>query len=300
MTDDHIATFIRDGICVVEGILTDEQVEKARHDLHVTLLKYGINHEDIMEGKVDPPADARIKSNASNIFYSKFKLDIFLSEQIHNIFHKLMSHTFLPSDVPEFEHPFGRCTDVLPYIDRICYRLPDHIRPEGGLAMHIDREPNMYSIKKFRPIQGFLTLTDHYGGKSGGLKVVKGFHHEFEDYFGKTTSELCDGDFYRMHGHEHTKVAKRLEAIDAPKGSLVLWDNRLPHSTCSELMSFDSREVLYMSYLPNTPINVEYHKKQKKNFVKNVLPPSCPDPAKADRDYDLDALSPFQRLMLGL
>lgn len=46
-----------------------------------------------------------------------------------------------------------------------------------------------------------------------------------------------------------------LQAVYAPRGSLVLWDSRLPHSTSDILEGCDSREVVYMGFLPSTDIN---------------------------------------------
>lgn len=300
LTPEHVATYLRDGIVVIENVISDEQVEKIRDELHRDLLKYGIDHDALLSGTVEAPEGARIKSDASNIFYGRYKLDLHLSEPIYRAYLDLMTHTYLSGDVPGFEHPFGRCTDVLPYIDRICYRLPDHIRAEGGLKLHIDRDPTKYCSKKFRPIQGFVTLTDHYGSQSGGLKVVKGFHRVFESYFGKTTDELCPGDFFRMHGHEHAKIQRDCEPINAPRGSLIMWDNRLPHETCEKLESFDTREVVYLSYLPNTKINIGYHERQRENFVANMLPPSCAAPDKGDRDYEISELNDWEKKLLGL
>lgn len=56
------------------------------------------------------------------------------------------------------------------------YRLPDHIQAEGGLGLHLDRNPyDPYllcptvtkKLLKYRPIQSWIGLTDHYGSKSG-------------------------------------------------------------------------------------------------------------------------------------
>ena len=30
---------------------------------------------------------------------------------------------------------------MLLYIDRVCYRLPDSVQAEGGLGLHLDRNP---------------------------------------------------------------------------------------------------------------------------------------------------------------
>ena len=49
----------------------------------------------------------------------------------------------------DFNHPFGYANDILASIDRVCWRLPDIIRAEGGLELHLDRNS----------FQAFVTLT---------------------------------------------------------------------------------------------------------------------------------------------
>ena len=49
ITQEHIDQFRNDGYCVVQ-ILTAEQVEEARRDLHRYLRRYGINHKQLAAG----------------------------------------------------------------------------------------------------------------------------------------------------------------------------------------------------------------------------------------------------------
>lgn len=95
----------------------------------------------------------------------------------------LINATYSSGSEPGFTHPFGHSNDVLPFIDHVAYRLPDHIMAEGGLSLHIDRNPHRpFSGQYFRPIQSWIALTDHYGGESGGLLVVPGFHLEYDNF----------------------------------------------------------------------------------------------------------------------
>jgi hypothetical protein len=199
-------------------------------------------------------------------------MDIHVCEKAYNIWKDAMNCLD--------EKPFGQHIDVLPYIDRICWRLPDIIRPEGGLGLHIDRRPGLNgfkNIKKYRPIQGFVALTDQYGSNSGGLKLVKGFHKIFNEYFEKDTNKSIwgeSGEFYRLNSKSYANLQNKLENIDVPAGALVLWDNRLPHATCEKLAGYDTREVIYMSYIPNVSINVKYIQEQAIHLKKNIQPPS--------------------------
>jgi ectoine hydroxylase-related dioxygenase (phytanoyl-CoA dioxygenase family) len=296
LTDTHINQFREQGYTVIENVLTPEQVFSARAELHTSLAKIGIDHDRIINWVDSPPDNARIKSDVSNLFYSKFKLDIQINESMYLIWKELMSKV-----VDEF--PLGQHTDVIPYIDRVCYRLPDSIRAEGGLGLHIDRRPGpnfLTNVKKYRPIQGFVSLTDHYGDHSGGLQVVPRFHRRFNDFFSDCSNDNNSGEFFRMHSKSYAKVQQQLETLSVPAGSLVLWDNRLPHATCQQLKGSDSREVIYLSYIPNVPLNVQYSQEQKVNFAANIPPPSyvTKPPQLSDRDYSLDKLTEFQKRFL--
>lgn len=298
LTQEHIDFFKLNGYVIIENILSPIEIETARNDLHESLKNIGINHDNIINGLEEVPTDCRIKSEISNIFYAKWKIDLQINEQMYLIWKELINQTIT-------ELPFGPHNDILPYIDRICWRLPDVLRQEGGLGLHLDRRPGingLTSIKKYRPIQGFISLTDHYGSESGGLKIVKGFHKIFNEYFDKN-SEInfeTSGEFFRMHDKSHLKLQKICEAINVPAGSLVLWDNRLPHATCEKLCGFDSREVVYLSYIPNVPLNIKYFNDQKENFIKNIQPPSYLKDInkKVDRNYEINELNDWQKKIL--
>lgn len=178
---------------------------------------------------------------------------------------------------------------ILPYIDRICYRLPDNIQTEGGLKLHIDINPydinpfNLHKhklsnvkLKKIKPLQSFIALTDCWNSESGGLNVIKGFHKKFDTYF---TDQFLDsdtniGEFYRFNDKSHAKLLNQLEPVLCSAGSMVLWDSRLPHSTAEKLLGFDTREVIYQTYLPSNEINDKYYAQQYENYCLNIRPPS--------------------------
>lgn len=300
ISQEIIDQFKTNGFAVIDGVFSNKNIENMRNGLHTKLLSFGINHDAIINGTELPPADARIKGLPSKIFYSKFKIDALLNETMYQIFKKLTIDCIKTSEIHKEDY-----TDVLPYIDRICWRLPDHIREEGGLGLHLDRNPwNPFGSTKYRPIQGFVALTDQYGSASGGLQLVEGFHKIINEYFEKSYNKIeanSTGQFYRLHDKKHTNLQNELQHVDVKAGSLVLWDNRLPHATCKKLTSFDSREVIYVSYIPNTKTNIKYWTQQATNFLSNIAPPSYNDNnEQVDRDYDINQLTDFQRQTLGV
>lgn len=220
-------------------------------------------------------------------------MDICLHDKVYTCMKELMANTYLNGKINGFEHPFGQSDDILALIDRCCWRLPDVIRREGGLELHLDRNPiDPYSnLKSWRPIQAFVCLTDHFGDQYGGLKVVKGFHNEIDDYFAKNKEEISNGGpFHRLHSKSHYSLSKRLESVIAPKGSLVCWDNRLPHATSHILAGSDTREVVYVGWLPDVELNRKYCQEQLSNIRNDIF----------DKNWKETDFNESQLRMLGI
>lgn len=312
ITPEQIAEFRQNGVVVIEDILTDEEVDQAREAFHEQLMKIGIDHHKILSGESEVDQAPRIKSNVSRLFYAKWKLlDVQLHPNVVQAASELLDATF-GSDDPLFRHPYGRFDGITAYNDRVCWRLPDSIRPEGGLGVHLDRNPidpyleHSGGLEKWRPIQGLVALTDHYGGDSGGLRVVKGFHHRIDDFFAKsdlTYKDTGGGEFFRMHSMKYAALAKECQPVYAPRGSFVMWDNRLAHATCQTLAGNDSREVVYTGFLPNVAMNQPFIKKQMKAIRQNRPPPpyvgSNPKET-VDRDWVESDLTDMQKQLLGM
>jgi hypothetical protein len=309
LTPAHIEEFKRNGVVIIEDVLTDNEVHTARQNFHTQLNEMGIDHEGILRGNVECDAGPRIKGPVSRIFYAKWKLDVHLHPNVISTMKDLLVQTY-GRETDGFAHPFGEFDNMLAYIDRVCWRLPDIIREESGLGLHLDRNPtNPYllnsngktQLKKWRPIQAFVTLTDHYLTNSGGLRVVKGFHHEIDEYFREENNIEEDGEFFRMGSKSYASLRHRLEPIFVPKGSLVCWDNRLPHATADKLDGADTREVVYTGFLPDIAINRTYMMSQLESILYNRPPPAYveSDPSEqVDRDWEVDDLTDSQKRML--
>ena len=52
-----------------------------------------------------------------------------------------------------------------------------------------------------------------------------------------------------------------------------MWDYRLPHKTNENFIADNTREVIYLSYLPDTKFNFQYAKEQWNNYCNNIIPP---------------------------
>jgi hypothetical protein len=289
--------FHRDGVMVFEGVLTPEEVATARDCLHRDLGDRGIRHLDFNSGtdgacrasEIDrglrpetqshKVSGARLKSAASSLFYPRWKvLDIQLHPKVVACMQGLMAETYL-SQPSAYPNPFHVLSNRLyPFIDRVCYRLPDCIEAQGGLGLHIDNRPrlDLGSLKKWRPIQGFVALTDHFSAEHGGLKVVRSFHSQFDQFFKDYDGPVEAGEFFRMNSVKYAKLQKQCQFVYAPAGSLVCWDNRTPHATCDVLSGNDSREVVYTSFLPDCDLNRQYAQEQWTAMTRGQPPPAFP------------------------
>ena len=276
VTEQHISDFIEHGFTIVEGVLSEQEVDVARNAFHQQLFHdFGINHDEILNSGKTRRLGVRKKSHsASNeVRFSKWKLDVHAHPSVFQAMSDVHKCTFSSGEEPGFEHPFGSydSQNLLMFCDAVAYRMPDHIQCEGGLGLHIDRNPlNPYThIPFFRPIQGFVALTDHLGSDSGGLCVVPGYHMKCEQYFAKHPQiESKGGNFFRLPHSAHGELYEKLEVLPyVPKGSLVLFDNRLPHATTEWFRAFDTREVVYTGFLPPVELNYDFVKKQREDLI---------------------------------
>lgn len=308
ITPNQLQEFRKTGLLVIEDVFSPEHVALTRDTFHEHLAYLGIDHDAILAGK-ETDTGPRIKSPVSRIFYPKWKfLDIHLHPNLTMLAKDLLLKTYGSGEDPDFIHPYGKFSDIRAYVDRICWRLPDCIRSEGGLGLHLDRDPvdpyhlKSGGLKKWRPIQSLVCLTDHFHADSGGLRVVPGFHKRIDNYFKGKESE-GGGDFHRMNSVKHEALGKQVRPVIAPAGSVIFWDNRLPHATSDRLSGCDTREVIYTGFLPYTEINKSYIDKQLDMIIKNQVPPAYAEVGKketADRDWNVKRITDEQKSLIGL
>lgn len=307
LTEEQLDEFRENGVLVIDNVFSEAEVSETRTAFHAHLSALGIDHDAILAGEKIPDTGPRIKSPISRIFYPKWKLlNIHLHPKLTTLAEDLLVKTFGRKE-KNFEHPYEEFSSILAYVDRVCWRLPDSIRAEGGLGLHLDRDPadpyleNNGGLRRWRPIQSLVCLTDHFHGDSGGLRLVPGFHNRIDEYF-KGKSSGNGGEFFRMNNVQHDTLQKQCRPVIASAGSVIFWDNRLPHATASHLSGYDTREVVYTGFLPNIKLNKKYIATQLQAVLKNVVPPAYVEncsPESADRDWEEKDLTAVQKRLLG-
>lgn len=139
---------------------------------------------------------------------------------------------------------------------------------------------------KWRPLQSFISLTDNLEPSTGGFEAVKGFHRKFDHWaryerkpsVNPSTGEIsssshpCVGEFTPIRPKEDKDVLSQVTHIPCKKGSVVIWDNRIPHANSWKNNSDQTREVVYASFLPDVDINRKYAEKQLCDYESGLIP----------------------------
>eukprot|EP00281_Chroomonas_sp_CCMP1168_P030049 CAMPEP_0206244938 /NCGR_PEP_ID=MMETSP0047_2-20121206/18432_1 /ASSEMBLY_ACC=CAM_ASM_000192 /TAXON_ID=195065 /ORGANISM="Chroomonas mesostigmatica_cf, Strain CCMP1168" /LENGTH=123 /DNA_ID=CAMNT_0053670207 /DNA_START=31 /DNA_END=402 /DNA_ORIENTATION=+ len=88
---------------------------------------------------------------------------------------------------------------------------------------------------------------------------------------------LPEAEFFNFKPSFHGKVIERIKHVRVPRGSMVLWDWRIPHKNADQHYGDVPRSVIYTGYLPNVPLNRAYAEEQLENYYKGIPPPDFED-----------------------
>ena len=184
---------------------------------------------------------------------------------------------------------------------------------QRSLTPHFDCCPESYhdttNKNKWRPIQCFVSLTTNLHPNTGGFEAVPGFHREFSSWVANSRREKktataaeeqqkqsnnelpqhplpCVGEYTHLSPSFDKELMKRIEHIPVKAGSVVFWDNRIPHGNSyrndpppesdgennSVLGSSGSRAVVYCSFLPDVDINRKFIQRQLVDWKKRRPP----------------------------
>ena len=137
-------------------------------------------------------------------------------------------------------------------------------------------------MKRWRPIQVFIALTDNNSPNTGGFECIKSFHKKFTNYFrnksiqskeSNNNDTICVGDFCRLLPIQDKTILSQYEHIPYKAGSLILFDYRIPHANARHNYSNITRRVIYTGFLPYIPLNIKYQKEQLIRYNNKEFPP---------------------------
>lgn len=289
-----IEEFQREGVVVIPGVKSLEEVALLRSEFHKTLLEdYGVNADDLESTKhnLEKLSSTKGSGGILDLFYHNWKLRLNEDERVVSIVQQLWQATYASFyQASAFGHPYGDfdATQGYMYIDRVCFRLPDHLihgktkkqQLQRSLTPHLDCCPhNMHTGRKWRPIQAFISLSDTLEPNHGGFEACKGHHLDFEAWSlhrqpsAKTQDPPpCVGQFTPIRPKEDIDVISKMEHVPCRAGDMICWDYRIPHANSLHNHSLTPREVIYIGLLPSIPLNRAYAEDQLRRYRNGQLP----------------------------
>mmetsp|Transcript_8387 Transcript_8387/g.12924 ORF Transcript_8387/g.12924 Transcript_8387/m.12924 type:complete len:378 (-) Transcript_8387:329-1462(-) len=163
---------------------------------------------------------------------------------------------------------------------------------QRSLTPHLDCCPiDFFSDRnmKWRPIQCFISLTTNLDPNTGGFEALPGFHLDFENWIGNRVPTVyskkingvvkevispppCIGEYTHIRPKEDASIMEKIRHIPVRTGSVVFWDNRIPHGNAYRHDGNIPRAVVYCSFLPDVPVNRKYVQNQLDKYKKGKSP----------------------------
>ncbi|GKY95146.1 hypothetical protein MPSEU_000478300 [Mayamaea pseudoterrestris] len=215
----QIATFLHDGVLMVDDILTPAELDNAHNGLRTSLLRHGVDTNNLLitGSNLAKLSSTNGSGGVIDLVYEEWKMDIALNEKLFQVTTELWKEAFrhngesqndIANEQEHYKwHPYGSFdySQGYAYMDRVGYRLPTPLAEHLGekcqsnctksngkkrslqrcLTPHLDCCPETFHAKnktKWRPIQCMVALTDCLEPNTGGFEVAKGFHREFDQW----------------------------------------------------------------------------------------------------------------------
>ena len=225
------------------------------------------------------------------------------------------------------EHGAFDSAQLFAHVDRLGCRLPDALSQAHGsakrpmqrsLTPHLDCCPTAMrhgasgkAVSRWRPIQCLLSLTDALEPEHGGFEAAKGFHREFDAYYGAQEQQQqrqqqqaggrvgreagpregvllggtagggrvgreaepprCVKDYCAVRPREDAAVVARIAHVPCAAGSAIFWDQRVPHANSRHHLGAAPRCVVYGGFLPRVAANLPYAEEQRRRFEARAV-----------------------------
>ena len=238
---EELAALAENGYCVIEDILTTEEVATAVEYFR----EWFASHPQI-EG-------AHSKISPHGII------------KFHEVGHQ--RHAWYIRTRPNVINVFKDIWDaeeVVVSYDGCCY-IPPNCKKKDTTWTHTDQAP----IKKgLKCIQGFVALTSN---TDRTLVVYEGSHKLHEEY-AKEFNLTSTKDWLLIEQQYLDKISDKRKVLNIKAGSLVLWDSRTFHqnqygNASNTNANNEERIVQYVSYLPRCNLSKKMLEKRQKYFA---------------------------------
>jgi hypothetical protein len=242
--------FLEHGFCVITNIVEDLEIKEAINEIweHPSLLgDSGIIRDDpnTWNIEIDGVGFLDLKggySHAQLKYYWKTRLN----DKIINVYRQLYNEEDLKFKLGRYG--FMRPTKNIIIKDGTLIDKPEW--KTNKKWVHLDLNP--WDHQDLR-IQGILTLTDQTE-TSGGFCCIPDFHKKINEWsktkIPNAKEKISDLYYFDKEAEEQDMIQKLI----VPKGSLILWDRRTPHSNYPNNDN-TFRIVEYIHYEPTAQIN---------------------------------------------
>jgi len=259
------AFFRKYGFIVVSDVLTNDDCDKTTSEIFdIIESKTNFKRDDVSTWDQFPNDGSSIPQYGSPSKPPVFSKQFLLNRSNPNVF-KVFSELL-------------KTKDLMTNIDRCCFFRPTLINKSWATRdnVHLDMNPfnwmgngerqreeldsltyariaefivenNQPSQHDGLQLQAVLNLLDNKI-EDGGFVIIPGFQHEFIEYF-KTQKPNYDPPSLNFDKKFH-KLAKR---ISMRKGSMVIWDQRIPHGSFGNT-SNNPRMAQFLKLFPTSTV----------------------------------------------
>jgi len=252
--ENYINELTENGYCVIPNILNETKCNNYIEKIWDWLesLESGIdrNNADSWKGTNWPP-NTRGIFKQFKVGQEQFVWDLRCEPKVIEVFEKIW-----------------KTKELLVSFDTINVMRPPELyggRPSRKRWFHLDQS----SIKRgLHCVQGLVTLED-MTNKDGTLVVLKKSHKLFSDFFDNKHKTIEKNNWYKLNDSEvNWYLNKDVEEIkiNAPKGSLVLWDSRVVHCNAPPEKNRPVQRFRYVIYVCMTPKSMISDKQLKKRI----------------------------------
>lgn len=239
------------GYCIVEDVLSTEEVKEARKYFDEFLN----SHPQIKESHNQVSPHGIFKHfNAGQQRHAWF---VRTRPKVQNVFKEIW-----------------KTDELVVSFDGSCY-IPADCKKKDNIWTHTDQAPSKQGL---RCIQGFVALTDN---THRSLVVYEGSHLLHEEYAKKRN--LTSSKDWLLIEHDYLKeIGESRRVLQVKAGSLVLWDSRTFHQNQYGNACNEERIVQYVCFLPRANLTEKMQEKRIEYFLDERTTSHWPYPVKVN------------------
>ena len=222
MNRDSLEHLRNKGYVVVEDVLNEEQIAKARgmfYDWAKNIPDIEKNHKKI---------------NVRGIF------------KYHEAGHQ--EHAWYLRTLPCVKRVFAdlhQTNDLIVSYDGCCWITPEHFaKCRDKCWTHVDENPKKCDKPTY---QGFVSLTSN---TNTSLVVYEESHKLFNEYFERHVGDKKITSWNKIEKSYLERIQSRRKVLCVPAGAVVVWDSRTFHQNQYGYPDCEERIVQYINYMP--------------------------------------------------